>query len=107
MAINAVQAGPRSAAGGGSGPASYQLAVTLAASTTVIVSPVGTPAAKDMLSVILTQDGVGSRAITWDAAFDSSTSVNIQFAASKKSRFFFVAEVDNLWHLFAPPALDE
>ena len=106
MAIRAVQAGPKTS-GGGSGPTHYQSTFALSVATTSIASPVATPAAKDQLSVIIAQDATGGRAITWDASFDPGISVAIQFAASKKSRFFFIAEADNLWHLFAPPALDE
>lgn len=108
MAIRAVQAGPKTGgAGGGGGPAHYQSTFTLTTSSTVITSPVGSPAAKDQLSVILTQDATGGRQITWDVEFDPATTVNLATLALKNSRFHFIAEADNLWHLFAPPMLDE
>jgi hypothetical protein len=82
----------------------YLSDVTLTAPTTVISSPVVSPGANTRLTVAISQDGTGGRAITWSADFVGPTT-EIGTGAGETSVFQFVARSDGKWCLAARPLL--
>lgn len=86
------------------GTQAYLSDVALTVPTTLISSPVVTPVANTRLTVAVTQDGTGGRAITWSADFVGVTT-EIATGAGETSVFQFVGRSDGKWYLAARPLL--
>ena len=82
----------------------YMAEYSLTVASTEIVSPLSSPAAGAVLTVCVTQDGTGGRAITWSADFIGPTT-EIATGASEVSVFNFVARSGGKWWLSALPIL--
>lgn len=80
----------------------HELSLTLTQASTEMTWTTSTPKAGDRLTLSLTQDGTGGRAITWNAIFQDTTT-EIPTGAGDKVVFNFVGKSDGKWWMCSPP----
>ncbi len=89
--------------GGGGGGGTVEEQTLSAASTEITTSTVA--AAGVRLTKVLTQDGTGGRAITWDTSIFVSPTVTLSTAAGAVNVFDFIGRSDGKFWLASPPML--